>query len=93
MRRFNLPHHRRYIFHKRIGINIPRKVLLIAVAIIIGLLIAAGEEYMLEHGLRLTRENEVSDLVAHSLRPPIGAPGTVKTDWDEGTVDLAVRKP
>lgn len=93
MRRFNLPHHKRYVFHKRIGINLHRKAWLVAAALTLGLLIAAGEEYVLEHGLRLTRENEVRDLVAHSLRPPLGAPGTVASDWKEGTVDLQVRKP
>lgn len=93
MRKFNLPHHKRYIFHRRIGISLHRKAWLIAAALTLGLLIAAGEEYMLEYGLRLTRENEVLDLAAAQLKPPLGAPGTVKTDWDEGTVNLKVRKP
>lgn len=93
MHRFNLPHHKRYIFHKRIGIGLHRKVWLIAATIALGLLIVAGEEYMLEHDMRLTRENEVRDLVAHGLRPALGAPGTVPSDWNEGTVNLEVRKP
>src|SRR5574340_851043 len=91
--RFKLPLQKRYIFHKRIGISLHRKAWLIAAALVLGLLIAAGEEYMLEHDMRLTRENEVRDLVAHSLRPPLGAPGTVASDWREDTVNLKVRKP
>lgn len=93
MHRFNLPYHKRCIFHKRIGINIHRKVWLVAATIMIGLLMAAGEEYWLEHNLRLTRENEVLDLAAAQLKPPLGAPGTTLTDWNEGTVELKVRKP
>lgn len=93
MRRFNLPHHRRYIFHRRAGISLHRKVWLIVAAIVLGLIIAAGEEYMLEHDMRLTRENEIRDLVAHGLRQPMGAPGTTVSDWNEGTVNLEVRKP
>lgn len=88
-----LPMSKRYIFHKRIGINIHRKLWLIAIVIFLGLLIFAGEEYMLEHGLRLTRENEMWDLIASKLKPQLGAPGTTPTDWKEGTTDLKIRKP
>lgn len=93
MYRFNLPLHKRYIFHKHIRINLWRKVWLIAAAIIIGLLIVASEKYLLEYDIRLTRENEVRDLTAAQLKPQLGAPGTVKTDWEEDTVNLKVRKP
>lgn len=87
MIRFNIPRHKRYIFHRRIGISIHRKVWLILAGVILGLLIAAGEEYGLEHNLRLTRENEVLDLVAAMRKPQLGAPGTVRSDWAEGTVN------
>lgn len=93
MYRFNLSHHKRYIFHKRVGINLHRKIWLVAAAVVLGLLIAAGEEYLLEHDLRLVREGEVMDLVASGMKPQLGAPGTVATDWTENTVELKVRKP
>lgn len=90
--RICLPRHRRHIFHRRVGINLHRKGWLVAAAIVLGLLIAAGEEYMLEHDLRLVRENEVRDLVASGMKPQFGAPGTVATDWAENTVELKVRE-
>lgn len=89
MRRFNLPQRKRYIFHRRIGINIHRNAWLIAAATVLGLLIAAGEGYLREHNLRLTRENELYDVIAASMRPPLGEPGTTFTDWREGTHQLA----
>lgn len=90
--RSRLPHHRRYIFHRRAGIDIRRTVWLVLASILLGLLIYAGEAYLHERDLRITRENEVRDLLALNLRPPIGAPGTA-TDYAEGTVHLEVRKP
>lgn len=83
-----LPLHKRYFFHKRVGIDLRSKVRLTVVAAVVGLLVAAGEEYLFEYNLRLTSENQVLDLVAHGLRPPMGAPGTIRSDFEEGTTEL-----
>lgn len=93
MKPARLPLHRRYVFHKRVGIDVRRKVWLAAAAIVLDLLLVAGEGYMLEHDLRLAREGEVLDLLTAHMRPPLGAPGTTKTDLVEGTVRLQVKKP
>lgn len=87
--KIRLPHHRRYIIHRRIGIDAHigarRSGWLVLIGVVLGLLIAAGEEYALEYNLRLLRENEIRDLLAAHLKPRMGAPGTQPSDWKEGT--------
>lgn len=65
--------------------NNRRAVWLTVIAAMLGFLIYSGIEYGMEHNLRLTRENEIRDLLAAHLKPPIGAPGTTATDFIEGT--------
>lgn len=92
----NLPLHRRYIIHRRIGIDaelrLRRKIAIVLIGVLLYVLISATGEYMHEHNLRLTRENELRDILAYQLKPRMGAPGT-KTDMIEGTTNLEVRKP
>lgn len=62
-----------------------RAVWLAGIAALLGFLIYSGIEYGMEHDLRLAREHEIWELYAQALKPPVGSPGTTKTDWEEGT--------
>lgn len=80
-----LPRIRSYNWHIMAKNNKPALYGLIAIALLL-VLIYAANEYMLEHNLRLTRENEVLDLLKnHYVLTTFGAPGYVKTDFAEGT--------
>lgn len=80
-----LPRIRSYNWRVMATHNKPTLYGLLAIALIL-VLIYAAEEYMMEHNLRLTRENEVLDLLKnHYALTTFGAPGYVKTDFTEGT--------
>lgn len=84
----NLPHHRRYNW-QLVFRSYKRSALLALAAIVIALLVVAGERYMLTDAARIEALNAHKALVADVYKlANMGAPGHTRTDWQEGTNDV-----
>lgn len=84
----NLPHHRRYNW-QLVCRSYKRPALLALAAILIALLVVAGEAYMTKEAERIEALNAHKALVADVYRlVNMGAPGHTKTDFTEGTNDV-----
>lgn len=91
----NLPLHKRYIFHPRIGINagwrIQRKCWMLAVAGVIALSLYLADGWLSETLRRMDVEAAHISLKADVFRlANFGAPGWT---WSGDTTDPQVRKP
>ena len=87
-----LPHHRKYQWQfiwKEWRVAIYLSVIATSVAF----LVFMGFLFLIEQNDRLSAENAHKSLIAdvHKLAT-FGAPGYVKNDWTEGTVNVQVRK-
>lgn len=84
----NLPHHRRYQW-QLVWREYRRPALLALAAIVIALLVVAGESYMTKEAERIEALNAHQSIVADVYRlANMGAPGHTRTDWQEGTNDV-----
>lgn len=89
----NLPHHRRYQW-QLVYRSWRRALLMLLGTVILAFLIYMAEMMLLEQNQRLSSELSLKSLVLSMYKKDtFGAPGYVRTDWLENTVNIKVRKP